>query len=50
VIHDPVIHQRVVEEILAFTLESGFSVIAWIASPVLGPKGNVKFLAALRWM
>jgi 23S rRNA (cytidine1920-2'-O)/16S rRNA (cytidine1409-2'-O)-methyltransferase len=48
VIRDPAIHQRVVEDILAFAQESGFEVIGCIPSPLIGPKGNVEFLVALR--
>jgi 23S rRNA (cytidine1920-2'-O)/16S rRNA (cytidine1409-2'-O)-methyltransferase len=47
VIRDPAIHQRVVEDILAFAQGCGFHIIGWIPSPLLGPKGNVEFLAAM---
>jgi 23S rRNA (cytidine1920-2'-O)/16S rRNA (cytidine1409-2'-O)-methyltransferase len=47
VIRDPAIHQRVVEEILAFAQGIGFTVQGCIPSPLLGPKGNVEFLAVL---
>lgn len=47
VIRDPDVHRRVLEEVLAFAQENGFTVRGLIRSPVLGPKGNVEFLA---WM
>jgi len=45
VIRDPDVHRRVLEEVLTFAQENGFSVSGLIRSPVLGPKGNVEFLA-----
>jgi 23S rRNA (cytidine1920-2'-O)/16S rRNA (cytidine1409-2'-O)-methyltransferase len=47
VIRDPDVHRRVLEEVLTFAQENGFSVSGLIRSPVLGPKGNVEFLAWL---
>jgi 23S rRNA (cytidine1920-2'-O)/16S rRNA (cytidine1409-2'-O)-methyltransferase len=47
VIRDPEIHRRVLEEVLTFAQENGFNVRGLIRSPVLGPKGNVEFLAWL---
>jgi len=47
VIRDPDVHRRVLEEVLNFAQENGFSARGLIRSPVLGPKGNVEFLA---WM
>jgi 23S rRNA (cytidine1920-2'-O)/16S rRNA (cytidine1409-2'-O)-methyltransferase len=47
VIRDPVVHRRVLEEVLTFAQENSFVVRGLIRSPVLGPKGNVEFLA---WM
>lgn len=47
VIRDPEIHRRVLEEVLTFAQDNGFSVSGLIRSPVLGPKGNVEFLAWL---
>ena len=48
VIRDGEIHRRVLHEILGFAQEEGFSARGLIRSPVLGPKGNVEFLAWLR--
>ncbi len=47
VIRDPEIHRRVVQEILGFAQEAGYSVKGLHRSPVLGPKGNVEFLVWL---
>ncbi len=45
VIRDPEIHRRVLFDILTFAEATGFSVHGLVRSPVLGPKGNVEFLA-----
>jgi 23S rRNA (cytidine1920-2'-O)/16S rRNA (cytidine1409-2'-O)-methyltransferase len=47
VIRDPDVHRRVLEEVLTFAQDNGFNVRGLIRSPVLGPKGNVEFLAWL---
>jgi 23S rRNA (cytidine1920-2'-O)/16S rRNA (cytidine1409-2'-O)-methyltransferase len=45
VIRDPEIHRRILLDILTFAEATGFSVRGLTRSPVLGPKGNVEFLA-----
>lgn len=47
VVRDPLIHRRVLEEVLDFVQKQGFSVQGLIRSPLLGPKGNTEFLAWL---
>jgi 23S rRNA (cytidine1920-2'-O)/16S rRNA (cytidine1409-2'-O)-methyltransferase len=47
VIRDPNIHKQVLLEVLAFAQSEGFGLKGLIRSPILGPKGNVEFLA---WM
>ena len=47
VISDPVVHQHVLLDILGFAQDQGFSVHGLVRSPLLGPKGNVEFLAWL---
>ncbi len=47
VIRDPEIHRQVLTEVLTFAVGQGFSVRGLIKSPVLGPKGNIEFLAWL---
>ena len=49
VIRNPEVHRRVLEDILAFAQEEGFGTYGLIRSPLLGPKGNVEFLAWLSW-
>ncbi len=45
VIRDPEIHRRVLHEVLTFAQEQGLRLRGLIRSPLLGPKGNVEFLA-----
>jgi 23S rRNA (cytidine1920-2'-O)/16S rRNA (cytidine1409-2'-O)-methyltransferase len=47
VIRDPGVHRAVLTEILSFARSLGFAVRGLRRSPVLGPKGNVEFLAWL---
>ena len=47
VIRDPAIHEAVLTDVLTFAQSQGFVVRGLLRSPVLGPKGNVEFLA---WM
>jgi 23S rRNA (cytidine1920-2'-O)/16S rRNA (cytidine1409-2'-O)-methyltransferase len=47
VIRDPAVHRQVLEDVLAFAQQAGFGLGGLIRSPLLGPKGNVEFLAWL---
>ncbi len=47
VIRDPALHRLVLTDVLAFARSQGFAVRGLTRSPVLGPKGNVEFLAWL---
>lgn len=47
VIRDPAIHAAVLTDVLALARSQGFAVRGLMRSPVLGPKGNVEFLAWL---
>jgi 23S rRNA (cytidine1920-2'-O)/16S rRNA (cytidine1409-2'-O)-methyltransferase len=47
VIRNPEIHRRVLNEVLQFAEGLGYGVRDLIRSPILGPKGNVEFLAHL---
>ncbi len=47
VIRDPFIHRQVLLSVLTFAQSQGFGVRGLIRSPLLGPKGNVEFLAWL---
>lgn len=48
VIRNPAIHRRVLINVIEFAVREGFAVGGLIRSPLLGPKGNVEFLAFLR--
>lgn len=45
VIRDHGVHRRVLEEVIDFAQAEGFCVAGLIRSPVVGPKGNIEFLA-----
>ena len=47
VIRDHSVHRQVLEDVLTFTEQEGFSVQGLIRSPLLGPKGNTEFLVEL---
>jgi 23S rRNA (cytidine1920-2'-O)/16S rRNA (cytidine1409-2'-O)-methyltransferase len=47
VIRDPKLHGQVLLDVLAFAQAQGMGVRGLIKSPLLGPKGNVEFLAWL---
>ncbi|WP_309610866.1 TlyA family RNA methyltransferase [Sphingomonas sp.] len=44
VVRDPLIHQRVCEEAIAWVASQGWTVHGIEASPITGPEGNVEFL------
>ena len=41
------VHLEVVERILSFAVENGFSVLHLDYSPIKGPEGNIEYLACL---
>lgn len=45
VIRDPSVHRAVLDDVLRFAQAEGFAVRGLMRSPLLGPKGNVEFLA-----
>lgn len=47
VIRDPEVHKAVITDVLTFAQGQGFGVRGLMRSPLLGPKGNVEFLAWL---
>jgi 23S rRNA (cytidine1920-2'-O)/16S rRNA (cytidine1409-2'-O)-methyltransferase len=47
VVRDPATHRRVLVEVLAAAEALGFRVTGLVRSPLLGPAGNVEFLAGL---
>lgn len=48
IIHDPVVHQAVLEDISNFILAAGYDLRALDYSPVTGGHGNIEFIAHLR--
>lgn len=44
VVRDPEVHKEVIEKVIAFTKEIGFSVLGLDYSPVKGPEGNIEYL------
>ncbi len=47
VVRDPQIHRRVLLDVIGFACQTGYQIQGLIRSPILGPKGNVEFLAWL---
>jgi 23S rRNA (cytidine1920-2'-O)/16S rRNA (cytidine1409-2'-O)-methyltransferase len=47
VFRDPQVHRQVLLDVLGFAQEAGYAARGLIRSPLLGPKGNVEFLAHL---
>ena len=47
VVRDPQIHRRVLSDVLSYANQAGYQIQGLIRSPILGPKGNVEFLAWL---
>lgn len=48
VVRDPKVHQEVLETILSYAVELGFSLQGLTYSPITGGEGNIEFLAHLR--
>jgi 23S rRNA (cytidine1920-2'-O)/16S rRNA (cytidine1409-2'-O)-methyltransferase len=45
VIRDPQIHARILRDVTEFAVQTGYGLLRLDRSPLLGPKGNVEFLA-----
>lgn len=45
VIRDPELHKKILEDVLAFSIEVGYYFRGLVQSPLKGPKGNIEFLA-----
>jgi len=48
VIQDPAVHHQVLQDILTVAGKIGYEVCGLIRSPLVGPKGNIEFLAWFR--
>jgi 23S rRNA (cytidine1920-2'-O)/16S rRNA (cytidine1409-2'-O)-methyltransferase len=44
VIRDPEVHRQVLEQVVQFAVQAGYTVKGVMRSPLLGPKGNAEFL------
>ncbi len=49
VIRDPLIHKRILEQVLSFAVSEGFEIKGLIQSPLIGPKGNIEFLGYFKY-
>jgi 23S rRNA (cytidine1920-2'-O)/16S rRNA (cytidine1409-2'-O)-methyltransferase len=49
VIRDPKIHERILIDILSFAESAGYKVLGVMKSPIMGPKGNIEYLARLKY-
>ena len=49
VIRDAAVHRRILEQVLSFAVLEGFEIKGLIQSPLTGPKGNIEFLAWLKF-
>lgn len=48
VVRDKGVHQEVIEKIINFSINNGFSVLGLDYSPVKGPEGNIEYLIYLK--
>lgn len=44
VVRDPIVHKEVIENVVEFTKQIGFSVMGLDFSPIKGPEGNIEYL------
>ena len=47
VVRDPKVHAQVIETIIHFAIETGFSIMGLDFSPIKGPEGNIEYLLFL---
>ena len=48
VVRDSEVHREVIEAVLSFAAEDGFSILELTFSPVKGPEGNIEYLVHLK--
>ncbi|MCR5388357.1 MAG: TlyA family RNA methyltransferase [Lachnospiraceae bacterium] len=48
VVRDPAVHKEVIDNVIAFATENGFSVLGLTYSPVKGPEGNIEYLIHIK--
>ncbi|HAH75171.1 MAG TPA: TlyA family rRNA (cytidine-2'-O)-methyltransferase, partial [Kandleria vitulina] len=44
IIRDPEVHKKVIENVISYANESGFSIQGLTYSPITGGEGNIEFL------
>ena len=44
VVRDKSVHEEVIEKVISFALETGFSIYNLDYSPIKGPEGNIEYL------
>lgn len=49
IVREPHIHKKVIEKIIAFSIEQGYDVLDLSFSPITGGEGNIEFLIHLNW-
>ncbi len=49
IVRDRAVHESVLEKIIGFSSEIGFTIINLTYSPITGGDGNIEFLLHLRW-
>ena len=47
VVRDPEVHKEVIDSIIGFSIENGFSIQGLSFSPIKGPEGNIEYLLYL---
>ena len=47
VVRDPAVHREVIENVLGYAKDTGFSCAGLTFSPITGPEGNIEYLACL---
>lgn len=48
VVRDQAVHEEVMEHVISFALENGFSILNLEYSPIKGPEGNIEYLVHLQ--
>lgn len=48
VVRDGLVHKEVIEKVIGFALETGFSILNLEYSPIKGPEGNIEYLVHIR--
>lgn len=48
VVRDALVHKEVIEKVIGFALETGFSILNLEYSPIKGPEGNIEYLVHIR--